>query len=253
MEHNGVVLTVDRGNSCDKLSVYQGVSCLRSLVAGSSLLDDALALVVSYGVSDAILSSVAAPFEDDFINALEKTLGRDVVVLSPATPLPVGVSYRSRDTLGSDRVAAAVAAAYLADGRPALMVDAGTALTIDHVSADGDFLGGSISPGVFLRLDSLHRFTSRLPLVDIGGPVPEIGYDTTTAIRSGVMRGVAAEIMAARSDESQLVFLSGGDAETIFPLLQMPEDVCRLCPDAVGLGLAVILSHVRASVTNVPL
>ncbi|MGN0960124.1 MAG: type III pantothenate kinase, partial [Coriobacteriales bacterium] len=77
----------------------------------------------------------------------------------------------------------------------ALVVDMGTAITYDVVTADGKFLGGNIAPGIFVRLEALNHFTKALPLVETDGDCPRWGYDTTTALRAG-----AAYIYAIAAD-----------------------------------------------------
>jgi len=202
-------------------------------------------MVARFGISDAICSSVAAPFSEEFLSALRDAVPGMVAELTPDIPLPVNVIYGSRDTLGADRVATAVAAADLAAGRRAIMVDAGTAITIDRIDADGDFIGGSISPGIRLRFGALHEHTARLPYVNPDGATPKFGHDTETAIRCGVMRGIAAEIEAAASDFDAMVILSGGDAHFIAPLLSLPDNSFICVKDAVGLGLSIILHHFK--------
>ena len=96
------------------------------------------------------------------------------------------------------------------------MIDAGSAITYDIVDNKGNFLGGNIAPGIKMRLRSLHEFTDRLPMVVKDGDIPFIGYDTETAIRSGVITGICHEIegyiRASREKFGEVfVFLTGGD------------------------------------------
>ena len=113
---------------------------------------------------------------------------------SGVTPVPIVNKYRTPKTLGSDRLAAAVAAAWLQPGRPVLIIDVGTCITYDFVSAEGEYKGGNISPGPTIRFRALNQFTDRLPFVDREGVTPPLGNTTITAIRSGVIRGVKYEI-----------------------------------------------------------
>ena len=97
-----------------------------------------------------------------------------------------------------------------------LIIDAGTCITYEVIDAQGNYWGGNIAPGMQMRLHALHEHTARLPLVSAEGPVPGMGYDTETAIRSGVLRGMKYEIegyiksMRAKYPKL-LVFLTGGD------------------------------------------
>ena len=159
-----------------------------------------------------------------------------VIRFDKSTPLPLEVNYRTPGTLGSDRIAAAVGAwgeapgrnrlaaavgaASEAPGQNLLVIDAGSAITIDFVGKDGKYNGGNIAPGIKMRLRALHEYTSRLPMVDKEGDTPTIGYDTETAIRSGVLNGICHEIEGYINEFKQkycdvLVFLTGGDEKPL--------------------------------------
>lgn len=143
-----------------------------------------------------------------------------VLRLTHETPVPLKNCYSSPERLGMDRLAAAVGAwcSVPHDGRPILVVDAGTAVTYDLISGQGEFLGGNIAPGIGLRLKALHEHTGALPLVSARGELPLFGYDTETAIRAGVIRGINYEldgcITALKSVHGNLfIFLTGGDCD----------------------------------------
>ena len=141
-----------------------------------------------------------------------------------------------------DRLAAAVGAWSIQPGHDLLVVDAGTAITYDFVSADGTYRGGNIAPGIELRLRSLHEHTGALPLVKAKGDAPMFGTDTETAIRSGVINGVRKELEGYVNElrsiyPSLLVFLTGGDAE-FFDI--KAKSTTFAVPDLVLRGLARI-------------
>jgi len=98
-----------------------------------------------------------------------------------------------------------------------MVIDAGTCITYDFVDARGHYVGGNISPGVEMRLEALHARTARLPRIDVdGGEVPDLGYDTDTAIRAGVVRGIGYELQGCiRHHQKRYpnlkIFLTGGD------------------------------------------
>jgi type III pantothenate kinase len=135
------------------------------------------------------------------------------------TKLPIGNRYGSPETLGMDRICAAVAGYERAGGGPVLVVSAGTALTYEYVDAQGDYLGGAISLGLRSRFRALHDYTAALPLLQPDGPLPWVGDTTETCIRSGIVHGMALEIDGFIDQFAQLstnplkVFLTGGDAE----------------------------------------
>ena len=153
---------------------------------------------------------------DEPVDELRANLPFPLLKLSHDTPIPIANRYRTPETLGSDRLAAVVGASSLKPGKDLLIIDAGTCITYEVIDARGNYWGGNIAPGMQMRLKALHEFTARLPLVEAEGDVPGMGYNTETAIRSGVLRGMKYEIegyiksMRAKFPHL-LVFLTGGD------------------------------------------
>ena len=143
--------------------------------------------------------------------------GCPVLHVTGETPAPVKVAYRTPATLGADRLAAVVGAVTLVPQTDLMVIDAGTCITYDFVDAAGLYVGGNISPGVEMRLEALHARTARLPRIDVdGGEVPDLGYDTDTAIRAGVVRGIGYELQGCiRHHQKRFpnlkIFLTGGD------------------------------------------
>lgn len=136
--------------------------------------------------------------------------------LNADTPIPIRNDYRTPETLGTDRLAAAVGAYTQHPGRNILIIDAGTCLTYEFINQEGHYRGGCISPGLQMRLKALRAFTAKLPLIDSEGDVPEVGYDTETSIRTGVIQGMKFEIEGhirhfQEKYSDLLVFLTGGD------------------------------------------
>lgn len=173
---------------------------------------------IAYGgdVSMGILSSVRELTPDE--EKVMASLGFPVLRLSCDTHIPLRILYSTPHTLGPDRIAAAVGAWCRMPGRNLLIIDAGTAITYDVVTAQGEYIGGNISPGCNLRFRSLAEHTGRLPLVGPDGDIPDTGYSTETAIRSGVMLGILNEVSGYVERLSQIydslfVFLTGGDAD----------------------------------------
>lgn len=150
--------------------------------------------------------------------ALERLecLAVPVLWLGAETPLPVENLYETPQTLGYDRIAAAVGANERFPGRDILVVDAGTCITYEFIDAAGRYHGGNISPGLQMRFKALHGFTGRLPMVEAEGRRLSLGKDTETAIRAGVWKGIEYEISGYIMDLKHkypelLVFLTGGD------------------------------------------
>ena len=135
-----------------------------------------------------------------------------------STPVPIGNAYLTPETLGRDRLAAAVGVSALYPARNVLIVDMGTAITIDLVSADGTFQGGVISPGIDMRLRALHEYTACLPLCEPTMEDRLIGRTTKEAITSGVMNSIRFEIEGYMERlyhdfEDLCVIFTGGDAK----------------------------------------
>lgn len=234
------ILTVDVGNTAVKATLFRGEQPLRS---ESGVDYDTVAEILEAVHVDGI--SYCCVGEDRTrIGERLAGSGYPFVALTAETPLPIGVDY-DRNALGADRLAAAVGV--YDESCPVLVADAGTALTIDLV-AGGRFRGGTISPGLRLRFASLHDFTSRLPLVEAGFPEPMPGVDTRSAIRAGVVGGLAAEIKDAfmrlsHDYEDIKLILTGGDASLLMQVLS----AAGLDPvgdvSAVGRGLVRIFNY----------
>jgi len=136
-------------------------------------------------------------------------------LLTPSTPLPLKNSYQSPETLGNDRLANAAAIHFLSHAENSLSVDCGTCLKIDLVIKE-EYVGGSISPGLAMRLKSLHNFTGKLPLIEPEQLDQLIGKNTRESILSGCYRGMLAEIKQTLNDfenefGSLKIFFTGGD------------------------------------------
>lgn len=238
-------LTIDMGNSSAKLAVYAD-DVLIDWQRVSKLTCDLLASVVAeHGIEEGILSSVTQTdgHIDDFLHSHLRRYMR----LSHSTPLPIGVKYGTPHTLGSDRVATAVGAWFLNPHAASLVVDAGTAATIDVVDTQGHFLGGNIVAGISTRLKALNHYTSALPLVEADGDTPAWGYDTVTALRSGAVLGLAAEVEATalrvqeqlKADE-MTIFVTGGDGTLLARHMRM---AARVENDLLSNGLYRILRY----------
>lgn len=211
-------LIIDIGNNSSKFFLFNGEQIVLHTRRENTVFDVIDEWNRLYDIDGAIISSVIA--DSPQLQAELQKLQCPVVRFNSSTPLPLEINYRTPGTLGSDRVAAAVGAWSEAPGRNMLVIDAGTAITIDFVGKEGKYNGGNIAPGIKMRLRALHEYTSRLPMVDKEGDTPTIGYDTETAIRSGVINGICHEIEGYIDEFKQkycdvLVFLTGGDEKPL--------------------------------------
>ena len=207
-------LIIDIGNTVAKLVAFDGDEPVEEVRTSNESLAALGAFAAKYAFTHGIVGAVReiTPQAEERLQALHIPLLR----FTSSTPDPITNRYRTPQTLGSDRLAAAVGARSLKPGKDLLIIDAGTCVTYEVIDALGNYWGGNIAPGMHMRLRALHEFTAKLPLVEAEGAVPGMGYDTDTAIRSGVLRGMKYEIEGyIRSMRAKypklLVFLTGGD------------------------------------------
>ncbi len=209
-------LVIDIGNSQTKVAVFDAgeivqMICMETLTVAR--IDD---LKKSYpGLKDAILSSVA-DVEPGLSEALTKEFDY-FIEFNHQTAVPIENLYKSSETLGIDRLAAAVGGITLFPGSALLVVDAGTAITFDLIDCNNRFLGGNISPGLETRFRALHKFTKKLPEIAREEQWPFIGQTTQEAIRAGVQNGMIFEIDGMIDYTRNIwpdckVILTGGDS-----------------------------------------
>ena len=209
-------LVIDIGNSVSKGAVFDRQSCIYMLTRDNIRKTDIEALLRDYpDINRSIISSVRK--EEPFFTNLLRDKGVGVLRLDHQTPLPIRNHYRTKETLGYDRIAAAVEANARFPGQDIMIIDLGTAITIDFISSEKKFLGGNISPGLLMRFRSLHEFTGRLPQVEPADFDTLLGDDTESAIRAGVQNGIIFEldgyINAQKKRYPRLkVLMTGGDA-----------------------------------------
>ena len=239
-------LALDIGNTAVKAGCFDG-PLLREMVVGLTA-EQVRSLVRRWQPEHIIVASVAEAAVLT-VEDLRDLVPSEILAFSPATTaVPLRNAYATPHTLGADRLAAAVGAAGLRPGQPTLIVDAGTALKMDLVTADGTYHGGSIGPGLSMRLRALHTFTGRLPLLALPAPdatIPLTGDSTTGSLLSGVVNGTMAEIMGFIAQYQQRypelgVLLTGGDAA--FLAARLPARIF-VVPELVLLGLNRILAY----------
>ncbi|MDL2322557.1 type III pantothenate kinase [Bacteroidales bacterium OttesenSCG-928-A17] len=205
-------IVIDQGNSSAKIAIFDKKKLYASYIYKSLKPERLLKLLLQYSPSQGILCSVGDK-NPEYLDVLQSKLS-DFVELNAETPLPIKINYKTPETLGKDRVAAVVGAYMQKPGKNLLVIDAGTAITYDFVDSSGTYLGGNISPGMTIRFRALHNYTKRLPMLDEKGDLPEIGYSTDTAIRTGVIMGITREmdsyISEFKKKHNVLTFLTGG-------------------------------------------
>jgi type III pantothenate kinase len=144
-------------------------------------------------ISSSIISSTVPSLGPEWGAMAERYLGHEMLVVGPGLKTGMPIRYDNPREIGPDRLVNAVAA-YARVGGPSVVVDFGTAITYDAISADGEYLGGIISPGVEISLEALASRAAALPRIDVTAPRALIGKTTVDAIRSGIVYGTAGQV-----------------------------------------------------------
>lgn len=234
-------LILDLGNTAVKAALVQGINILErssSPVLSQTFLEDQLQ---KHPIEAALISNVAED-QQELLSWLRTKV--NLHQLSAESKLPFKMGYGSPQTLGTDRMANAAAAASLYPKKPCLCIDIGTCIKFDFTDASGTFLGGSISPGISLRFKAMNDYTSRLPLLS-GESFPEkfLGTTTTESMQSGVFYGILGELegLMASYRESYpglVTVLTGGDSHLFVAAL---KSNIFASPDFTLIGLNKIL------------
>ncbi len=235
-------LVIDIGNSLIKLALFNGQgNLIEDFRKDRNSFPEIIRMSKTMPAQKAIVSAVGQ-LEPEYRELLMKNWN-ELIFLDKSTPLPIKVVYKTPETLGLDRIAAAAGAHLIFPGYHVLIVDVGTAITIDLLSDQGEFLGGNISPGMQTRFRALHDYTAKLPLVAADNTYPEFGTDTRTAIAAGVQQGIIYEIdRYMEACEQQYAgckfIITGGDAGFFVSRLKRP---IFAKPELVLAGLNAIL------------
>lgn len=206
-------LIIDKGNTATKLAVYNQEKVIDFISVVDFDQRSFQAFIECYpAISKVILSSVSEIpiFLKDYLTA------RNGIILNSQTRLPINITYKDKETLGQDRVALAVAAAFLFPGENSLVISLGTCVTYNFVDSSGSFRGGAISPGLHQRFKSLNQDTFLLPLLQPSVSFSLIGDTTQGSILNGVMKGLEFEVCGAIEAYGSLypnikIIITGGD------------------------------------------
>src|SRR5256886_13973509 len=144
-------------------------------------------------VGGVVISSVVPALTPALVEASRRYLGHEPVMVGPGVKTSVRIRYDNPKDVGADRIANALAA-YTKYGGPVVVIDFGTAVTYDAINAEGDYLGGAISPGIEGSLDALVSQTAMLRRVEAVAPDSVIGRNTVASIQSGLVWGFVAQV-----------------------------------------------------------
>ena len=239
-------LLIDIGNSSAKIAVAAlGDTIVNTLSTEENLSVEKLESILAknQGIDAAILCTTRN--HDPSVEKLLSSKINRFIILGSDTPIPLKNLYRTPETLGPDRIAAAVGAVALAPERSLLVVDLGSAITIDTVTSAGEYLGGNISPGMTMRFKALHQATEKLPLYSAPQEIGTMGDNTKHAIQNGVALGILYEIEGYIARAERLygdldIFFTGRDAFYFADKLKKP--IFATC-DLVLSGLNRIIEY----------
>jgi len=209
-----MILIIDIGNTNVKAAVFEKDTLLDVVVfEKGKILSEIKKILKKHPISKAVMSNVAS-ISDLKLKKLQAFV--EIIFISSSTRVPFINLYKTPKTLGVDRIALVAAAVSQFPYKNVLVVDAGSCITFDFVTAKKEYLGGAISPGIQMRFHSLNHFTANLPLL-VKEEVPSfIGFSTKESINSGVVNGVIQEIEGVISQYKNkyldlTVVLTGGD------------------------------------------
>lgn len=179
---------IDVGNSTIKVGQFHDGQLIEDWVMNE--FHEVVSLMKERMAKRIIICSVASDVQPlvDELNNIQK------IILDASTPIPFNNHYKTKNTLGADRIAALAGAEYLNHGKNTLVIDIGSCITYDFLDKNNQYHGGSISPGVDLRFKAMNDYTKRLPLITTYEIKDFIGQTTEQAMISGVLHGISAEI-----------------------------------------------------------
>lgn len=230
-----MILAIDIGNTNIVLGCIEGKEIVREARMATDVIKTSdqycaellgmlnLLEVDRKAIEGSIISSVVPPVLNSFKTAIIKLTGKVPLVVGPGIKTGLNILLDNPAMAGGDLIVGAVAA--LAEYKPPLLiVDMGTATTITAIDAKGNFLGGSIFPGVKISAEALSGKTAQLPAISVEAPKRAIGRNTIDSMRSGIMMGTAAMLdgMLQRMEEElgnpATVIATGGIARFVIPM-----------------------------------
>jgi type III pantothenate kinase len=234
------------GNTRVRFGLFRGCDLDEARSAPADAVDEVIKAVMTFGSAQsvpAVVASVNAPASDVLTKALVERAGLRVLRIGSDVPIPLRHRLDDASTLGQDRALCALAA-YKRAEQACVVVDAGTAVTVDFIDGEGVFQGGVIAPGLQMMLDSLHERTAALPSIRFERPDASrgpFGLDTrhamllgaTNAVR-GLVRETIEQFASAYGAYPQII-ATGGDAGALFDGDDLIE---HIVPDLQLFGIA---------------
>jgi type III pantothenate kinase len=239
----GHLLVVDIGNTNIVLGVYEGDRLLAHfrLDTKNSRTQDEFAVITSQlfilnglsrkDVRDVVISCVVPPILNTMTRFCAGMFDCDPLIIGPGVKTGVPINIDNPRELGADRIVNA-AGALARYSPPLIIVDFGTAITLDAISAKGEYIGGVIAPGMRLSLNALYHHAAKLPEVEIVKPASVIGRNTISCMQSGAYYGFASlvdgivnRMKPLLSPPNPTVLATGGEARLVAPASTTIEKV----------------------------
>jgi type III pantothenate kinase len=241
-----VLLAIDVGNTNIVLGVFDGAELVQSwrLQTVRERTSDELGLLVDglfahsrierVQIRAVIIGSVVPPLTGTIRDMAQRYFGVTALIVEPGVNTNMPILYENPAEVGADRIVNGIAAFERfgrSAARPMVVVDFGTATTLDAITAKGEYLGGAICPGVQISADALFQRAARLPRIDVRKPPRVIGRTTVGAMEAGLFWGYVGMVeglVRRMSDElggQALCIATGGLAEVIAPETSLIEHV----------------------------
>jgi type III pantothenate kinase len=254
-----MLLAVDIGNTQTQLGVFQGEKLVHQWRASTDQTRTADELALMFGeflaladlsfsrqISGVAISSVVPKATQELREMTDRYFGFPAVVVEPGTRTGISIKTDNPREVGADRIANAVAANAMFEDDHVIIVDFGTAITVDAVSKEGEYLGGAIAPGVETAAAALFSSTAQIRRVELLAPPSAIGKSTITSVQSGVVYGTAAlvdglvERVSKELGGRARVIATGGLAPMVIDHSKLIEHVE---PDLTLLGLRLVFER----------
>ena len=241
-------LVIDIGNTFVKIAVFEMDNIIYIQKTDVITTELVFQLIKTHQIKNLIVSSVK---KDLGFNEEEVKSSVNYINFNRETLIPIKNKYKTPETLGLDRLVAVIAANFLYPQQNVLVIDAGTCITYDSINNAAEYYGGSISPGLKMRFEAMHHFTSKLPLVAFDSNFDKsFGENSVEAMSSGVLNGAFYEaegfIRQYLIDQPDAkIILCGGDSaffdtkfkNSIFAHLILHQ------PNLVLMGLNTIVNY----------
>ncbi|SMB99982.1 pantothenate kinase [Thermanaeromonas toyohensis ToBE] len=255
-----MLLAIDVGNTNIVCGVYRGkeLVCHWRMATDPRKTTDEYTLswyhfcqyhgLIPKDIKDVALASVVPMLTQSLVEAAEELFGTKPLVIGPGVKTGMPIRFDNPREIGADRIVNGVAA-YELYGGPAIVVDFGTATTFDAISANGEYLGGAIAPGIGISTDALFYHAAKLPRVELIRPRSIIGKNTIACMQAGIMYGFIGQVegivqrMKVELGGDPIVVATGGLADLIAPETPIID---RVNPWLTLEGIRIVYERNRA-------